>query len=383
MIVTPRQHHMIVIELKEVDQVLLNKFIALNYLPTFKKLFQRGTFLETTIPTHQLKAGNFNTWDIWSSIYGELEQKGITTDLIGNLARYPMYVNFIAHATGKNFAIRTLKLAWELLKTILGGLSIKQSVAILKELTRDSFKVLQYPRNRVFLYTKLQMFCFEFLYQKYLPQFASLHLSHLMHQQPKKSNSLNRGSILEYLQFIEQFLKRLLPFIVDNGLLVIMTNCCQKKYKKNINIKVKLHNITGILKLSDIHHCETLNQTGTDITLHFKEKAEASLAAFKLLNLKVLGEQPLLKIKQEECQLLIQGSVNPLVWDLGNEAWLEHETTRMTARLFDYISHSETMPEPSLNKGWMLLYGNVMPLSNNGNTLEFSQISSLLTDYFT
>ena len=56
----------------------------------------------------------------------------------------------------------------------------------------------------------------------------------------------------------------------------------------------------------DIMHCEILTQMNPNITLNFKDPTEASLAAFKLSNVKVLGEDPLFEIQQYGNQLFLQ-----------------------------------------------------------------------------
>jgi len=96
--------------------------------------------------------------------------------------------------------------------------------------------------------------------------------------------------------------------------------------------------IQKFLKFVGIENCEILSQMHPGITLSFENSTEASLAEFKLSQIKVLSEYPLFSVLQIENQLFLEETLPPEIWFVGEEAWIENISSEEIRPLFDFVT---------------------------------------------
>jgi hypothetical protein len=382
-------------------------------------------------------------------IWDKLNEKQITTGVFGSLMSYPVrhnpynlfyfpdafaetndcyprsykpiqeFFGFIARHYSKPAGVWTaLRGLWKLLRGIIKGIPFSTAYEILAQVPREYSRGTPFYRYRALIQAKLQMDIFQLLLQRYQPSFATLHLNHIAYMQHRywraaepesyqdKMGELDlhyygdietrkdyewafKDAILESFLLTDQFLEDLLKNIKDkNTLLVIATGLGQKKMDPASEIhnpEIRFIHLDRLLRLIDISNCEILTPMNPEITLNFPDAAEASLAAYKLSNLKVMGEYPLFQVKQLEHQLFLDGRIPPEIWFLDSQAWLEDQATEHILPLFDYVQLSRVKDQSTAHhqeQGWLLLYGNSEPMKISADKLDVTDIRDLLLSYF-
>ncbi|HEV2523977.1 MAG TPA: hypothetical protein VGU44_02445, partial [Gammaproteobacteria bacterium] len=152
--------------------------------------------------------------------------------------------------------------------------------------------------------------------------------------------------------------------------------------------EIRFYNLKHLLNRIDVLNCEILTQANPYITLNFSDTADASLGAFKLSNLNVLGEYPLFKLEQREHQLFLEENLSPTMWALGSEIWIENKSNEMIFPLFDYVKISQLRDQYTADyssEGWILFYGKEHARNNFPEAIEcldVMEIYPLLLSYF-
>lgn len=394
---------------------------------------------------------------VGNCIWDNLNAQGISTGLLGSLA-YPVRRNpyslfyipepayenddctpkyyksiqnlllFIANQQDEFFLLSFLKTLWKVLLGAIKGIPLKTANQILKQIYQEKYKGVENIRNRALLQAQCQMDLFQLLLARYKPAFATLHLNHIAYMQhrywraaepetyqdkvgeldsyffgdveTRKDYELTfKDAILDSFILTEHFLEKLIPLLDPNTLLVIITGLGQKKMDPLDEIhqpEIRFFNIKRLLDLADISNCEILTQMDPSITLNFPNAMEASLAAYKLSNLKVLGEYPLFQVKQLEKQLFLEGHLPPEVWFLDSHAWIEDNINEHILPLYDFVRLSRVKNQSTAThqeQGWILFYGNLAGFSkplqetlrekaNKEESLNVTEIAPLLLSYF-
>jgi len=310
-----------------------------------------------------------------------------------------------------------IKLLWRLAIDILKGLPLIIARLLFKQIFLEFKNTKLYQRTRFVLRAQLKMSIFQSLYEAYNPAFAMLHLEHIAYAQrhywraaepenfqdklgefdehffgsleARKTHEFAlKDSILESFKAVDVFLEGLLPKLDDNTLLVIITGLGQKKRDPSNEIhKPKMHfrHIKKLLSLADVGDCEILSQMDPSLTLNFLDSTEASLGAYRLSSLKVLGQYPLFKIEQRENQVFLEGLLPPNIWFMGKDAWVENEINERVFLLFDYIEMSPLKDQETSEysrEGWMLCFGDLSSLPVHTETLDILGIYPLLLTHF-
>jgi hypothetical protein len=376
-VVKRKTKRMLVLELNATEKHFLDKYVAEGKLPVFKKLLQAGRLIKTCVGS---SASPLTPWTVWPSIYTGMKPE--QHDIVG-------FGQTHAHFQGQYI--------WDVLNA--------------RGITTDVFRALK------ILPVKYQMAIFKVLYRYYKPQFAKLHLDHIAAAQqlywraaePENfsdemgeldkyyfGNNENRKShescfkdlILESFKLTDKFIGNLLALLDEKTVLVIMTGLGQKKRDPFHQIhkpKVRFYHFESLLRLNDVFCSETLMQKNPQITLNFKDASDASLGAFKLSNLSVLGEYPLFKIEQRGHQLFLEENLSPAIWILGQDVWVENKLTEAVFPLFNYIKLSPFKDQQTADyssEGWILLYGNIVPFPATRDILDITEIYPLLLNYF-
>lgn len=321
----------------------------------------------------------------------------------------------------KNNIKRSFGLAiWLFFQLVTGaikGVPFSIIKAILLQLRLELLKGVSYQKDRATLRAKCQMDIFQALYRHCKPEFSTIHLEHIASaahlywraaepeqfsdelgeldgcyfenvETRKSYETLFKDIILDNFRLADAFLGRLLPLLDEQTVLVIITGLGQKKRDPSHQIhkpEIRFYNLEKLLKKIDITNCEILMQANPSITLNFNDTADASLGAFKLSNLNVLGEYPLFKIDQRGHQLFLEENLSPAMWVLGRDIWVENKANEAIFSLFDYVRISPLRDQYTADyssEGWMLLYGNDAALSVERQMLEITEIYPLLLSYF-
>lgn len=380
-------------------------------------------------------------------IWDALNKMGITTGVFGSLMNIPVSQNSYAlfyvpgvMATSqlcfpetlsviqkffvfikKNNIKRSLGLAiqvfFQLVTGAIKGVSFSIIKAILSQMRLELIKGVAYQKDRATLRAKCQMDIFQALYRQYKPEFSTIHLEHVASaerlywraaepeefndelgeldrhyfenvEMRKSHETLFKDIILDNFRLVDAFLGRLLPVLDEQTVLVIITGLGQKKRDPSHQIhkpEIRFYNLEKLLKKIDIMNCEILTQANPSITLNFKDASDASLGAFKLSNLNVLGEYPLFKVEQRGQQLFLEENLSPAMWILGQDVWVENKANEAIFPLFDYVRISQLMDQHTADyssEGWILLYGNDDAFAVERQTLEITEIYPLLLSYF-
>lgn len=368
---------MLVLELNAAEKHFLDKYVAEGKLPVFKKLLQAGRLIKTCVGS---SASPLTPWTVWPSIYTGMKPEA--HGIIG---------------FGQTHDHLQRQYIWDVLNT--------------RGITTGVFRTLK------ILPVKYQMAIFKVLYRYYKPQFATLHLDNIAAAQqlywrsaePEKfsdelgaldsyyfENSETRKAhehlfkdiILKNFKLTDKFLGSLLSLLDEKMVLAIITGMGQKKRDPVHQIhkpKLLFYNVKSLLRFNDVACCEILMRKNPQITLNFKDISDASLGAFKLSNLHVLGEYPLFKIEQRGHQLFLEENLSPAIWILGKDIWVENKLTEAVFPLFNYIKLSpfkEQYTADYSSEGWILFYGNIAPFSVTPDIVEVTEIYSLLLHYF-
>ena len=361
-------------------------------------------------------------------LWNYLNRKGLTTGILGSLINAPIQRNqrCLFYLPNKLIGLKGFFL--EILKAIQSffpftNQSNRSSIAMAIKLSGQSFyKTLKNSllsitkENDVLSQAKLQINIFHTLYKIFRPDFATLHLDHIAKAQHlywraaepenfqdklgeldnyffaslearKAHDVFFKDIILNSFILVDNFLKEMLSYLDNNVLLAIITGLGQKKRDPVDEIhkpKVHFYNIKKLFTLLNVENCEILSQMNPEITLKFQNSAEASLSAFKLSGVKILGEYPLFQVEQIENQLFLKESLPSNIWFLGPQAWVENKSNELIFLLFDYVKLEEKHQYTAKNsrKGWILLYGNLGELPQISKTLDITEIFPLLLSYF-
>lgn len=476
-----KTRRMLVVELNGAEKYFLDKWVAAQRLPAFQALLKNGrqllTRMDSMAHTEDKQSLQISPWITWASVYtglapkehnvigldqnletlqgqflwDKLNAQGITTGVMGTLASYPVRRNqnslfylpesFPKHSdcfpeslkpvqdflafTGEGYSASYLKMApklfWKLIKGVLRGIPLSTAYKFVAALAQECFKGVHHQRNSPLLHAKVQMDVFQKLYQRYHPEFATLHLNHIAYMQQRywraaepehykdKIGDLDlyyfgdvdvrkdheffyKDAILDSFLLTDAFLAGLIPQLETDTLLVIMTGLGQQKMDPVDDHFPDIHlsNFEKLLQQVDILKYEILTQVHADATLNFSNEEEASLAAYKLSNLHVLGEYPLFQVQHIKNQLFLKVSIPSSVWFLDQMAWIENKANEQVLSLFEYIQVSPIKTQftaQSQDNGWMLLYGNLEPLQNTlpndpNAIVDVTEISDLLLSYF-
>ena len=311
----------------------------------------------------------------------------------------------------------TVKLGFQAFYRALKDLPFNIAKEVALQIFLKLIKNFQYKQNDILLQAKLQMNVFQLLYKKFKPDFATLHLDHVARAQylywraaepenfqdklgeldsyffssldARKTHDVSfKDLILNSFILIDDFLKEMLNNLDGNTLLAIITGLGQEKEDPVNEIHkpdIHFYNIEKLLALLNVANCEILMQMNPEITLKFQNTTEASLSAFKLSNVKILGEYPLFCVDQIENQLFLKENLSSNIWFLGDEAWVENESNEHIFPLFDYVKLGQLKHQytaKSSEKGWIILYGNLGDLPHKHKTLDITEIFPLLLSYF-
>jgi hypothetical protein len=386
-------------------------------------------------------------------IWDALNARGITTGIFGSLMSVPVccnpcslfYVPGVLAASQscfpeslsviqkffvfikKNNLKRSLRLAirmfFELVAGAMRGISFPILKTILLQMRLEWVKGISYQRDRAILRSQCQMDIFKALYSQYKPEFSTIHLENIASAQRfywraaepegfsdelggldsyyfeniesrKLHELLFKEVILENFKLADRFLGQLLPLLDEKTALVIITGLGQKKrdpYHQIHKPEVRFYNLEKLLENIDVKHCEILMQANPNITLNFRDAADASLGAFKLSNLSVLGEYSLFKVEQRGHQLFLEENLSPTMWVLGEDIWVENKSNEAIFPLFDYVKISPLRDQYTADyssEGWILFYNNAAELSEKfiGSVdlerLDVTNICPLLLSYF-
>jgi hypothetical protein len=468
---------MLVIELSEAEKYFLDKFVAAGKLPTFEKLLREGKQCETHIdgwdPMQEYAWKHISPRRVWPSVYtgqpiaeqgivgygqkttilqgqclwDKLNKQEISTGVFGSVMSYPVRRNayslfyipevlaessecfprsyqsiqeffmYVAHHYSDNSLLASIKIFWKLMKGIIRGIPLTTVYKILTQASRELTEGIHLQRNRVLLNVQLQMNIFQLLYNRYKPDFATIHLNHIAYMQhrywraaepehykdtmgeldsyyfgdieTRKSHEFDfKDAILDSFVLTDKFLANLIENLESNTLLAIITALGQQKMDPADEIhkpEFQFYNLEQLFSQADIEKCEILTQMNPSITLNFTNTLEASLAAYKLSNLKILGEFPLFEVKHLEHQLFLEGNLPPNIWFLDDQAWIENTSNDDILLLFDYVKVSRSKDQSTAqyrDKGWMLFYGNLDSLALPSKSLDVTEIFSLLLSYF-
>lgn len=310
-----------------------------------------------------------------------------------------------------------IQLLFQLVMGAINGVPFAIIKVILLQMRLELIKGISYQQDRAILRAKCQMDIFQVLYRQYKPEFSTIHLEHIASaehlywraaepegfsdelgeldnyyfdnvEMRKSHETLFKDIILDNFRLADAFLGRLLSLLDEQTVLVIITGLGQKKRDPFHQIhkpEIRFYNLEKLLKKIDITNCEALMQANPNITLNFKDTVDASLGAFKLSNLNVLGEYPLFKIEQRGQQLFLEENLSPAMWVLGEDVWVENKANEAIFPLFDYVRISQLMDQHTADyssEGWMLLYGNDDAFAVERQTLEITEIYPLLLSYF-
>lgn len=386
-------------------------------------------------------------------IWDKLNENKISTGLLGSLMSYPVRQNpyslfyipeatetndctpkyyksiqnfflFIAHQRDEHFLLSFMRTLWKLIFGVIKGIPFATAKEILKQIYRENYKGIENTRNRALLQAQCQMDIFQLLNARFKPEFATIHLNHIAYMQHRywraaepenyqdKVGELDsyyfgdvetrkdyeiifKDAILDSFILTDRFLEKLVSQLETDTILVIITALGQKKMDPVDEIhhpEIRFFNIKRLLDLADISNCEILTQMDPDITLNFPNATEASLGAYKLSNLKVLGEYPLFQVKQLDKQLFIEGNLPPEVWFLDTHAWIEDKVSEHIVPLYDYVRLSRIKNQSTATHneaGWILFYGNLDPLPKfvhekaaSNTALDVTEIAPILLSYF-
>jgi len=384
-------------------------------------------------------------------IWDVLNAKGITTGVFGNrisaLVRqnplslfyvpgvfsaaqscFPESLSFIQKFfvfIKKNNIHRSVGLAiqlfFQLVMGAIKGVPFSIIKAILLQMRLELVKGMAYQKDRAILRAKCQMDIFKTLYNQYKPQFSTIHLENIASAQHlywraaepdgfsdelgdldsfyfeniemrKSHEILFKDMILDNFRLVDGFLGQLLPLLDEQTVLVIITGLGQKKRDPVHQIhkpEIRFYNLKHLLNRIDVLNCEILTQANPYITLNFRDTADASLGAFKLSNLNVLGEYPLFKLEQREHQLFLEENLSPTMWALGADVWVENKSNEMIFPLFNYVKISQLRDQYTADyssEGWVLFYGNTTAFSGNMDEItspfDVMEIYPLLLSYF-
>lgn len=423
---------MLVVELNAAEQYFLNKYVMEGQLPVFEKLLQAGKVIKTRVGS---SAEQLKPWTIWPSIYtglapeqhgivgfgqalpalqrqciwDALNARGVSTGVFGSLMR---------RSTSQKSPFSLFYVPGFLAARYIGfPKSFSMIKAILSQMYLALIKRISYRKDRAILKTKCQMDIFKALYNQYKPQFSTLHLENIASAQhlywratePEKFSDelseldsyyfediekrkaheiLFKDIILENFKLVDNFLGELLPTLDEETVLVIITGLGQKKRDPVHQIhkpEIRFSHLKPLLKKIGVLNCEILIQANPYITLNFVDTIDASLGAFKLSNLNVLGEYPLFKITQREHQLFLEENLPPTMWMLGSDVFIENKSNEMIFPLFDYVKISPLRDQHTADyssEGWLLLYGNIAAFSEVQESIAVEEVYSLLLSYF-
>ncbi len=310
-----------------------------------------------------------------------------------------------------------IKLFFQLLISLIKGLPFLIAKVIILQMRVELLKGIPYYWDRALLRAKCQMDIFLALYKQYKPQFSTIHLEHIASAENlywraaepeafsdelgrldnyyfdnvearKIHELLFKDVILDSFKLADGFLAQLLSEVDDQTLLVIITGLGQKKrdpYHQIHKPEIRFYNLKKLLKAIDMTNCEVLMQANPNITLNFKDASDASLGAFNLSNLSVMGEYALFKVEQRGNQLFLEENLSPAMWVLGEDVWVENKSNEMIFPLFDYIKISQLRDQHTADyssEGWILFYGNTAGLITDRERVEVTDISPLLLSYF-
>ncbi len=379
-------------------------------------------------------------------IWDRLNKKGITTGVFGSLIRAPLYRDpqclfYLPNAlietnacfpealkaiqsfflffnqNDENSVKTTLKRGWQTLYRAVKDLPFNIAKEIIFQVYLKLIRDFKYQRNSVLFQAKLQISVFDLLYRKFKPDFATLHLDHIAHAQHlywraaepeyfknelgeldgyffaslearKSYDTFFKDVILEGFILIDIFLAEVLGRLDKDTLLVIITGLGQKRCDPVDEIhrpEVHFCNIEKLLALLNVTNCEILSQMNPEITLKFPSSLEASLNAFKLSDVKILGEYSLFSVEQIENQLFLKETLPSNIWFLGHEAWVENKLNEHIFPLFKYVKLGQLKDQhtsQNSQNGWILFYGNLSALPHKLKTLDITEIFPLLLGYF-
>ena len=383
-------------------------------------------------------------------MWDALNAKGVTTGVFGNrisplVSQNPLslfYVPGIFSASQscfpeslsiiqkffifikKNNIHRSVKLAIQLFFQVamgaIKGVPFSIIKAILLQMRLEFVKGIPYQKNRAILRAQCQMDIFKALYDQYKPEFSTIHLENIASAQRlywratepegfsdelgeldsyyfenvemrKSHEILFKDIVLNNFRLVDEFLGELLPLLDEQAVLVIITGLGQKKRDPAHQIhkpEIRFYNLKQLLNRIDVLNCEILTQANPNITLNFMDTADASLAAFKLSNLNVLGEYPLFKLEQREHQLFLEENLSPAMWALGSDIWIENKSNEMIFPLFDYVKISQLKDQYTADyssEGWILFYSKEQGRNNfpaERECLDLVEIYPLLLSYF-
>lgn len=380
-------------------------------------------------------------------IWNVLNTQQITTGLFGCLMRVPVlqnpyslfYVPGILGASESSYpdslnAIQkffvfikknnvkrsfglAIKLLFQLLFSAIKGMPFLIVKVIILQMCVELLKGISYYWDRALLRAKCQMDIFLALYRQYKPQFSTIHLEHIASAENlywraaepetfsdesggldnyyfenvearKVHELLFKDAILDSFKLADGFLAQLLSELDDQTVLVIITGLGQKKrdpYHQIHKPEIRFYNVEKLLKAIDVTNCDILMQANPNITLNFKDVSEASLGAFNLSNLSVLGEYALFKIEQRGNQLFLEENLSPAMWVLGEDIWVENKSNERIFPLFDYVKISQLRDQHTADyssEGWILFYGNTAGWITDRERVEVTEIFPLLLSYF-
>jgi hypothetical protein len=383
-------------------------------------------------------------------IWDALNTKGVTTGVFGNRMSIPVSQNslnlfyvpgafsasqscfpqslsviqkffgFIKKNNIRHSVGLALQLFFQLAMGAIKGMPFSIIKTILLQMRVELVKGIPYQQNRAILRAKCQMDIFKALYDQYKPGFSTIHLDNIASAQQlywraaepegfsdelgeldsyyfenvemrKSHEILFKDIILDNFRSVDEFLGTLLPLLDEQTVLVILTGLGQKKRDPVHQIhkpEIRFYNLKHLLNKIDVLNCEILMQANPHITLNFEDTTDASLGAFKLSNLNVLGEYPLFKLEQREHQLFLEENLSPTMWTLGTDVWIENQLNEMILPLFDYVKISHLKNQYTADyssEGWILFYGkdlvrNAFPTGIE--CLDVMEIYPLLLSYF-
>ncbi|HXH54145.1 MAG TPA: alkaline phosphatase family protein [Gammaproteobacteria bacterium] len=383
-------------------------------------------------------------------IWDALNAKGVTTGVFGNRMSTPIsqnslsffyvpgvfsasqlcfpsslsviqkFFDFIKKNNIRRSVGLALQLFFQLAMGAVKGVPFSIIKTILLQMGVELVKGIPYQKNRAILRAKCQMDIFKALYDQYKPEFSTIHLENIASAQQlywraaepemfsdelgeldsyyfenvemrKSHEILFKDIILDNFRLVDEFLGSLLPILDEQTVLVIITGLGQKKRDPVHQIhkpEIRFYNLKQLLNKIDVLNCEILTQANPNITLNFQDTADASLGAFKLSNLNVLGEYPLFKLEQREHQLFLEENLSPTMWALGTDVWMENQSNEMIFPLFDYVKISHLKDQYTADyssEGWILFYSkelarNALPAGTE--QLDVMEIYPLLLSYF-
>jgi hypothetical protein len=317
----------------------------------------------------------------------------------------------------KNYVTYSLKLLWKLLRATWDGIPFSIVWNIAKKIPANIFTPKKYYQHMLW-YANLQMSIFEYLNNRYWPQFSICHLNLLADIQLRFWRALEPEKFSEVLGEVDKCFYAtteernayeynfkfaiLESFILADGwigkwiakidahpdaVLVVMNGLGQQKHDPGTDLNPSLfyHNIDKLMNFADIADYELMDDKSRNLTLNFKNEDEAELAVYKFSEIKLLAKKAFFKIKRIKHQLFLEANLTPEIWTVGSAAWLENEATGKIARLFDFVYFSPSIDQETSkrnNEGWIMLYGNLTAFSQETEQLDITQIKDFLLQYF-